>query len=31
MLVARRILDRVAAAPWARPDADIVPVRRLAG
>ena len=31
MLVARRILDRVAAAPWARPLADTLSVRRLAG
>src|SRR5579872_2627346 len=30
MLVARRILDRVAAAPWARPLAGILPARRLA-
>jgi predicted dehydrogenase len=31
MLVARRILDRVAAAPWARPVAESFSVRRLAG
>lgn len=31
MLVARRILDQAAVAPGARPDAHIVPVRRLAG
>jgi predicted dehydrogenase len=31
VLVARRILDRAAAAPWARPVADRLSVRRLAG
>jgi predicted dehydrogenase len=31
MLVARRILDRVAAAPWALPQAETFSVRRLAG
>ncbi len=31
MLVARRILDRTAAAPWARPVAGSVAPRRLAG
>lgn len=31
MLVARRVLDSVAAAPWARPVAGDVGIRRLAG
>jgi predicted dehydrogenase len=31
MLVARRILDRAAVAPWARPLADSPSVHRLAG
>jgi len=31
MLIARRILDKIAAAPWARPVAGSIAARRLAG